>query len=376
MFSRGSVTLLRVRDVPIRVHWTLLIVLPYLAYVFATDLGAIGRAAGVAPDRLSMPPLLWGLLATVGLFASVTLHELAHTLVASRSGGHVRAVTLMMLGGVSELDRPPTRPRDEALMAAAGPATSLALAALLYGLERVSTGADLRVALFYLARLNLVLGLFNLLPAFPMDGGRVLRGLLAGRLGLAHATRIAARVGKVTAVGLFLLGLFGGNFMLVLIALFVHTGADLEAQSVELRARLAGLRLADIMAAPPPAIVVTATCADALERMHRLVRTDLVLADEQGVALGIVTAADLARVDPDTPLSALRDVVGDRFVIAPADAPATDALAGQTSPRFFLVSDDGNRIVGLVGPREIENAVALRSARPPRRRPILRPVVP
>ncbi len=366
MFRHGSFTLFRVRQVPVRIHWTLLLVLPYLALVFAHQLAAIARAAGVAPERLSLSPFVWGLIAAVGLFASVTLHELAHTLVAARTGGHVRAITLMMLGGVSEIDRPPTRPRDEAWMAAVGPATSLALAALLLAVQHLVGNADVRVGLYYLGSLNLILGVFNLLPAFPMDGGRILRGALAGRLGLARATRIAARVGKMTAAVLFVGGLFAGNFMLVLIALFVHTGADLEARSVELRARLEGVRLGDIMAAPPPAIAITATAGDALARMHRLVRTDLIVVDPHGQVVGILAAEDVSVADPAMTLDEVRAPFGERFVIAAEQEPVNDALPRAEARKYFVVTDQAGGVVGLVGPREVENAIALRATRPPR----------
>ncbi|RKG56998.1 site-2 protease family protein, partial [Corallococcus exercitus] len=136
----------------------------------------------------------WGLAVAVGLFVSVLLHEMAHTFYALRHGGEVHGITLMIVGGVSELAQVPKRPRDEALMALVGPLTSLGLAALLGAVTWGVHGLGLfqvQFALFTLAMLNAVLGVFNLLPAFPMDGGRIVRAALTPRLGMVRATKVA-----------------------------------------------------------------------------------------------------------------------------------------------------------------------------------------
>lgn len=201
--ARGSFQIGSFHGIPVRVHFSLLLVLPLLAFLFG---GAFQRAAEVAevpPERLSGSPALWGLVVALGLFASVFIHELAHTVYALRRGGTVRSITLMMVGGVSELTEAPPRPRDEALMAAVGPLTSILLAVLLGGatwlLQEVRS-FNLQFAFFYMASLNLFLGVFNLLPAFPMDGGRIVRASLAGRLGMVRATQVASWLGRGFAV--------------------------------------------------------------------------------------------------------------------------------------------------------------------------------
>jgi len=251
MLDRVSILLFRVRGVPIRGHWTLLLVLPYLAYVMAVQFGMTARTAGVPPEELALPPWVWGLLLAVSLLASVVLHELAHVAVATRYGGKVRGITLMLLGGVSHITRMPSRPRDEGLMALAGPATSLGLGALLLvGLSALRGGSpDLRMAVFYLGSINILLGLFNLLPAFPMDGGRILRAVLAARMGTVRATRTAATVGRVLAVAMGIYGVWAGSLMLMLIALFVFVGAGSEAAAASTRAALAGLDVASLVPA-------------------------------------------------------------------------------------------------------------------------------
>jgi Zn-dependent protease len=202
VYQRGAITLFHVKGVPIRAHWTLLLVLPYLAVVFSAQFTHMADVAGVRAASLRGPALLWGTLLAIALFASVAVHELAHTLVALARGGKVRDITLMLLGGISHFERVPERPATEALVAAAGPVTSLLVGGILLAiLHAVGHGpSDARLGLLYLASLNLVLGLFNLLPAFPMDGGRLLRAALATGMGRARATAIAARVGMALAV--------------------------------------------------------------------------------------------------------------------------------------------------------------------------------
>jgi Zn-dependent protease len=237
MFQDGSLTLFRIRAIPVRAHWTLLLAVPYLALVLSIQFRAVAELAGVPHEQLALPPLIWGLVLALGLFASITLHELAHSFVAIRFGGRVRSITLMLVGGVSQLARIPDRPYHEGLMAAVGPIVSLVLGALLYLAYTASATwpPDLQMALFYLAGMNLTLGVFNLIPAFPMDGGRLLRAALATKLSRSRATQIAAAIGKVCAVALGLLGLWSSNLLLILIAVFVYAGAHAEVERERIR---------------------------------------------------------------------------------------------------------------------------------------------
>lgn len=369
MFAGGSITMFRVAGVPVRAHWSLLLVIPYLVLMFALRFSAVARLSGVDPSTVTLPPLLWGLFIAIGLFASVALHELMHAVVALWRGGRVHAITLMMLGGVSEIDRVPGRPTNEALVAAAGPAVSLALGAVLLLLLGLPLGPDLRFGFFYLGQLNIVLGVFNLLPAFPMDGGRVLRSLLTLRTGPLKATRIAARVGRAVAVGLGLLGLWSGNFLLVLIAVFVFAGAGAERRMEEARALLKNLRVGDVMTWPATTLSADDTTADALERMRSAGRLELVVVEPAGGQLGLVRADDL-RADDDRRLRELA-AVWERGLAVAVDTPLDQALeraARQRRPYLFVV-DDGT-LVGIVSSREVENAVKLQTIRARRMRPV------
>ena len=240
MLEQG-LTIFRIRGIPIRLHLSLLVFLPYLAFAATRQFSFIASAIGLTPDELRLPPLFWGVILAVSLFVAVLIHELAHSLVALRNGAEVRSITLMMLGGVSliEGELPPAK---EAWMAFAGPLASFVLAAASYGLYRVAPlPGEVLAALFAFAMTNAILGVFNLLPAFPMDGGRIVRGLLARRLGKPRATAVAARLGQGMAVLFTAYGIWTFNPILILIAWFVWTGASAEhAQALQRPARPGG----------------------------------------------------------------------------------------------------------------------------------------
>jgi Zn-dependent protease/CBS domain-containing protein len=362
MNTRHGFRLFTVRGIPIRIHYTFLLILPFLAWTFGRSFVEVARLAGVPAEKLSGPPWGWGLLVALALFASVLVHELAHSLYALSHGGKVRSITLLMLGGVSELSEAPQRPAQEALMALAGPATSLAIAAVCWALLRLTTGHggfDLRFALFYLGELNLTLGVFNLLPAFPMDGGRVLRAVLTRRRGLARATQIAATVGKVFAGGFGLVGLFTGNFILVIIAFFVFIGAEGEHHAVLARAVLGELRVAELMSGQRETVAPAETVYDVGERMIRERRLFFPVVSE-GRVVGTVTLEAIERIPLDERPSTGVGAVMSPPAIVEADARVADALRlfseGRTAT---LAVVDGERLVGTVTSYDVMRALRL-----------------
>jgi Zn-dependent protease len=374
MFRDGSLTLFRIRGVPIRAHWTLLLVLPYLAVVLSIQFRSVAELAGVPHEQLALPPLIWGLVLALALFASITLHELAHSVVAIRFGGRVRSITLMLVGGVSQLTRIPRRPYHEAVMAAVGPVTSLVLGALLY-LLYIASGpwpADLQMALFYLAGMNLALGVFNLIPAFPMDGGRLLRAALAAKLSRERATQIASGVGKVCAIVLGGVGLRSGNLLLILIAVFVYTGAHGEVIQERVRGALEGLRVVDLLPQvkrPPPIVTAERLVGEVLPRMREFDRLELVVVDAFGTPLTVLQAGDLATVSTGTrwavTIGELAARLPVRHVVVPWDISANDAIerATEAGAGYVIVVDPGaerpNDLVGLVAAEDIARMVKL-----------------
>ena len=235
----NSYSIGRLFGIPIRVHVTLLIFLPLFAFSFMPVDGPQG--------------LFYGALGAVGLFASVALHEIGHSLVARAKGSRILEILLLPIGGMARLNALPRRPIDEIQTALAGPAVSLALGiAGWFGAPTVYPfNPLLAVVVYELGRINFMLVLFNLIPSFPMDGGRVFRAALVPRLGRLRATQLAAKVGRGFA------WLFGAwallpllhhgtiNFSLLLIAYFIHQAAGAEARVAEMEA------LADLQRGQP-----------------------------------------------------------------------------------------------------------------------------
>ena len=238
----SSLKLFTVRGIDIRLHMTFPLILLWAAFQF-------GLASGAGLDGA-----LFGVTAVSLLFVLITLHELGHSFAAQYYGVPVKQIILSPIGGMAQLMRMPEKPVEEFVIAIAGPAVNFVLAGLMWGtavLFNIDLSSPLRVlmgyggvtgtALFtYIFVYNIFLAVFNLIPAFPMDGGRVLRSLLAMRLDYVRATRIAATVGRGVAILMGIYGLFNGGIFMVLIAIFIFTGATQEERLVRLRASLRG----------------------------------------------------------------------------------------------------------------------------------------
>ncbi|ABS27330.1 site-2 protease family protein [Anaeromyxobacter sp. Fw109-5] len=358
----GAIRIGGVRGIPIRIHVSFLVVLPFLALGFGRMFGEATRIAGIPPERLHGSPFLWGLGIALALFLSVLVHELAHSLYALRAGGRVQAITLLMIGGVSQISEPPKTGRGEAVMAFVGPLASLVLGGLFYVVHRAMAGTalfDLRFAVFHLAYLNVVLGLFNLLPAFPMDGGRVLRGLLAERVGLLRATRTAAAAGKGFAVLFAIYAVVSANLVLMAVAFFVYLGAEAESRSVLVKALLGHIRVRDLLRSRPPLIDLSVSVYDVGERMLRERCVAFPVGDGGRVA-GVVGLADVQRVPRG---ERGRVSVGDiarRIDPVDADDEASKALRvlAETRAPAVPVLESGV-LVGLLSSGDVARALQL-----------------
>jgi Zn-dependent protease len=375
MFGK-SWTILRVRGIPIRIHISLLLFLPYVAFVAGIQYRTLARAMGVDPSTTALSPIAWGIILALGLFAAITLHELAHSLVALQSGVKVRSITLMMLGGVSSVERE-VSPLREAWMAFAGPLMSFVIGGFSYLLYRAVRGSpDLSVAFLWFALTNAFVGAFNLLPAFPMDGGRVLRGLLASRLGMTRATNIATRTGQALAVVFAIWGFLNFNIVLMLIAAFVYLGAAAERARFNTRDVLHGLPVSQFMNDRLGDAYAGESAAQVAERLltNNLIgaRVSSAPASSEwtrterngGIpTLGVVTAWDLA---PDG--EATSPSIGAKVRVdlprVQSDEDASRALemflGGQASA--VVVVDHDQRIVGLLTQEDVQRALALANA--------------
>jgi len=219
-FMFGSKTIFRLSGIPIRFHFTLGLAFLFLLFQWGA----------------------WGIPGGIILFASVLLHELGHALVAKRLGIGITSIDLHLLGGTAVMGEHPTEPADEIMIAGAGPLVSLLLAAA-FSIAAWGAGASLNFqfgslsgVLSFAAAINLMLGLFNLIPALPMDGGRILRGLLARKMGAQRATNIAARIARIIAIGLGVWSIVAFNISLALIAFFVYNLANQEEKFANVRA--------------------------------------------------------------------------------------------------------------------------------------------
>jgi len=252
--------------------------------------------------------LYWAIGAIISLlfFASVLAHELSHALVARRFGLRVRDITLFIFGGAASLEGDPKRPRDEALIAAAGPVTSLVIGAILWGIDVAVSQQQVVAIVGWLGFINISLGLFNLIPGFPMDGGRILRALLWKVRGDHYAaTRTAAAVGRffgylLIGAGVFVIfqgmSLFSGVW-LALIGWFLSNAAESAVAQMSIEHSLRGIKVRDVMEADPPSISPNETVADLVnERLIRGGHRSFLVRHSDGGLTGIVTLSDVRRM--------------------------------------------------------------------------------
>jgi Zn-dependent protease len=274
-----------IAGIGIYVHWTFILILGCAAYVYAREGGA--------------GAIVEGLAFIIAVFACIVAHELGHALTARRFGIRTRDITLLPIGGLARLERMPDDPTQELLVAVGGPAVTLAIAALLLAVSVVLWPAEelLNLDLVegrFLVRLgwvNAILLGFNLLPAFPMDGGRVLRAVLHYRMDYVDATRIASTVGQIMAICFGILGLFF-NWFLLFIAIFVYLGAQQEARFAEVRSALSSVPVRSVMETGFRTLPAEATVSQAIDALLDGEQKDFPVM-EDGRVIGLLTRARL-----------------------------------------------------------------------------------
>jgi Zn-dependent protease/predicted transcriptional regulator len=245
----------------------------------------------------------------LSLFVFVVFHELAHSIVARHYGITVRKIVLYPIGGVSEIEEIPDNPAQEWRMAFAGPLTSIVLGLSLLGVSLLFSPELIQEALalsattynlaFDIAILNILLGIFNLIPAFPMDGGRVFRAVLAERMKYSDATRYAVALGRILGIAMIVFGfIFINYFLVILVGFFVYIGASEEGEQTIISTNLAGVRVRDVMQSEIGWANPNQTLTEALEVMFRSRYHDL-LVEREGEFVGTVTWNELMKVDPD-----------------------------------------------------------------------------
>jgi Zn-dependent protease/CBS domain-containing protein len=301
------------------------------------------------------------------VFVTVVLHELSHSYVAQRYGVVIERIILIPIGGISEMKELPKDPHQELRIALAGPLVNFVIAGLCYPLLLIlgnSVSADVTFLLYNFILVNLLLGAFNLLPAFPMDGGRVLRAFLAERMNFIRATELAATIGKELAIIMAIVGiLIFLNPFLVLIAIFVYMGADQEYRTVMVNTLLAGLHIRDIMTSEVKTVNPGDSVSEVLKTMFHHRHMGYPVSQDEDL-LGIVTFHDLSRVPEDERNLPVQNFMTKKLVVTNPEEDVTLALERLTRNRVgrLPVLKEG-KLVGIVSKTDIMKALDMMKTR-------------
>lgn len=367
-----SYTVTSVWGIPIRINSSLLIFLPILAWLIGSGgqievyAGFIEGLTGVGFDlaqlRAGSMPWVIGVAAAVGLFVSVTLHELGHSWVALRYGVEIESITLWILGGMASLKSVPREWNREFWIAIAGPVTSVLVAGVFWvGLLAIPSGLHVpRFVVGWLALTNVILAGFNLLPAFPMDGGRILRALLARRRPYASATRIAGRVGVVFALLFAVVGVLSFNVILILLALFIYGAATSESRTVLVDELLEGVTVGDIVARNPATVSPDTTLEEFGVRMLRDRQTAYPVVDGSGETVGVVSLNDLKGTRRSEHADTRIESVMRSAPSLDSTADAFDSLAElQQSGHANALIREGGSLLGVLSEADYARALSL-----------------
>jgi Zn-dependent protease/CBS domain-containing protein len=355
-----SFPLFRVAGSELRIHITFFLILLWFGIIHFQQGGIAAAISGIA--------------FILAIFACVLLHEFGHALAARRFGIATPRITLLPIGGLAEMERMPEKPSEEIIVAVAGPLVNVVIALILLiylgfaldpeaisSLEDPTTGFIQR-----LAAVNIILVLFNMIPAFPMDGGRVLRALLAMRYTRVQATETAARIGQMTAFLFGFLGLLSGNVILIFVAIFVYIAAAAEAQQTLMIDITRTMAAREAMITKFESLAPGATLEDAAKALLRTTQHEFPVVDHEGKLLGILTRADLVSSTSEhgndypvveamqTEIPAFRTY--DRLDKALAEMQKSKAPA-------IAVTDASQRLLGYITLENIGEVMMLRSAR-------------
>lgn len=365
--------------IPIRLHFTFLLVIPLFAFIigyqieytviFLQDVFGIPNIDTSLITAGYMPYSL-GVVVTLSLFAGVLIHELSHSLVAKKKGLTVNSITLLILGGIASIDEGKSPdPKIELPMALAGPVASFIIGAvsciaayISYSYISASAVSGLFFYVFgYLGFLNILLFAFNLIPAFPMDGGRVLRALLARKLPIYQATKISADIGRAFAVIFGIFGILILSPILVIIAVFIYIGAGQEAEMTKFNELLRDVKIKEAMTSPVISVEPGIHVEEVVALMYSTKHLGYPVMD-RGVLSGMITLNDitsLPAIDRDAML--VKDVMTKEVITLPPDAMLSDAMKLMSLKNIgrIPVAEDGI-ILGIVTRTDILRFIELK----------------
>lgn len=360
MFGR-TITLFRLFGFAVRID---------TSWIFIAALVIWTLAAGLFPGRYpglgSQVYWIMGVVGGIGLFLSIIFHELCHSLVARRFGIEMRGITLFIFGGVAEMGDEPPSPRAEFLMAGAGPLSSICLGAAAYFVgSRLGGGPEVEGIFWYLAWINFVLALFNLVPAFPLDGGRMLRAVIWGRSrNIRRATRITSNIGAGFGTLLAIIGVvtfFRGSFITgvwwVLIGLFMRGAAGQAYRQLVLRRALEGESVDRFMTPEPVSVDSDAYVRDLVESFFYRTHHKLYPVVDGDRLVGCVTLARVKEVPREkwdwVRVQEIAEPCSEGNTIS-SDADAMDALSRMRRYRVSrLLVVDGGRVVGILSLKDL-----------------------
>jgi Zn-dependent protease/predicted transcriptional regulator len=369
-------TLFSIRGIPVQVHVSWLVIFALIAWSLS-----VGYFPRVLPDTPDLTHWVTGFVAALLLFASVLLHELSHALVARAHGLGVTAITLHVFGGVSQLEEEPRSPGAEFAIAIVGPLTSFAIAAAAAGGAALAEpGSVTSAVLGYLALVNAVVGAFNLVPGFPLDGGRLLRaGLWRMRGDFRWATELAGRAGSAVAFGLMVLGVvrgFAGDFLgglwLVLIGLFLRQAATTSYEQLVVRRALEPLAVRDVMTREVVHVTPDLSVARAVDDFFWQHHVSSFPVVDGARVVGILSIRQLGEIPrerwAETPVGSAMQRIADPLTIAPGDHlwAALQKLSANGLGRLAVL--DAGRLVGYLSVKDVMHVltVATAAARGPR----------
>ncbi len=357
-----SIQIGKIMGIPIKLHITFLLILPVFGWIFANSAPRFGFN-DVEP--LSLRYAL-GMAASLLLFTCVLLHELGHSYVAKKHGTNIQSITLFLFGGVSSMEEIPRDPKIEFKMALAGPGVSLLIGSILIIVyELFKTGGPYLRLVWLIGLLNIILAIFNLIPAFPLDGGRVLRAWLAGRMSYIRATRTAAGIGKMFAIFMGIFGFLsamqgGGGLWFILIAFFIYIGASEEEKSTEISVILEGVKIKDIMSKEVKTVTSGMSVEELVDIMFKFKHMGYPVVDDTEVK-GIVTFTDVQKVPKEERNNVtLSQIMIKKLISLHEDDDAVSALKLMTINDIGrIIINRDKKMVGIVTRTDLLRSVQL-----------------
>ena len=362
----------KIFGINIEIHFTWLIIFGLILWVVTQQIS--GAAPGVSGANLWITAIITTLL----FFVCLVLHELSHSVMANRLGADVSRITLFVFGGVSQLKKEPDSPGDEFKVAIVGPLTSVVLSGVFYAialaLEAAQVSAVWTTAAHWVAYINLALAIFNMLPAFPLDGGRVLRAILWGAWNsLDRATRVASRVGQFFGYAMIALGFLGliaggwGGLWLVALGWLLSSAAAGSYQRLQLQQTLGDVYVHDLMSSPVQTIDADTTLNEAASNYFMRTRFTAFGVEQDGRIVGIVRMEDLQKIPHEqwnsTTVSEAMQELDRETMTVNSDEEAVEAMMQMAEHDLgrVLVTDQSGQIIGIISQTDIRRLVKVKS---------------